>query len=296
MPVMKKGSRNRWTTIDNFCFHDKSLSYKEIGLLCSMLSLPDDWKFNVRGLAALHSDGVDSVSNGLNHLIEKGYIYREQANSSKGFREIVYWVYQKPSENPNFRTEESKAEKEESPYTDIPCTENPYTGKRDTEKTYTENPALLNTNELNIKESNTKEQNMYESDSESESVVFTEEEVAGWDDEEFYRHLSDEEYDAFERLLKASNAREISSSKTSLIEYFKKMIVNGWKDFSGKPIRNIEGYVRMNFGLQSECQKSRREKSRREDIIPTYDESVNPPFDEERYREIIEKLKGETRL
>ena len=84
MPVMKKGSRNRWTTIDNFCFHDKSLSYKEIGLLCSMLSLPDDWKFNVRGLAALHSDGVDSVSSGLNNLIEKGYIYREQANSSKG--------------------------------------------------------------------------------------------------------------------------------------------------------------------------------------------------------------------
>ena len=75
MPVMKKGSRNRWTTIDNFCFHDKSLSYKDIGLLCSMLSLPDDWKFNVRGLAALHSDGVDSVSSGLNHLIEQGYIY-----------------------------------------------------------------------------------------------------------------------------------------------------------------------------------------------------------------------------
>lgn len=143
-------------------------------------------------------------------------------------------------------------------------------------------------------ESNTKEQNMYGSD--SESVTYTEEEVAGWGDEEFYRHLSDEEYDAFERLLKASNKREISSSKESLIEYFKKMIVNGWKDFSGKPIRNIEGYVRMNFGLQSECQKSRREKSRREDIIPTYDESNNPPFDEERYREIIEKLKGETRL
>ncbi len=294
MPVMKKGSRNRWTTIDNFCFHDKSLSYKEIGLLCSMLSLPDDWKFNVRGLAALHSDGVDSVSSGLNALIEKGYIHREQANSSKGFREIVYWVYQRPSENPHFRAEEKKAEKEDSPHTDIPCTENPYTGKSDTEKAYTGNPTLLNTNESKMNESNTEEQNIYESD--SGSVTYTEEEVTGWNDEEFYRHLSDDEYNAFERLLKASNKKEISSSKTSLIEYFKKMIVNGWKDFSGKPIRNIEGYVRMNFALHSDYQKSKREKSQREDIIPTYDESINPPFDEARYMEIIEKLKGATRL
>lgn len=261
MPIMKKGSRNSWTTIDNYCFYDKSLSYKEIGLLCNMLSLPDDWKFNVRGLAALHSDGVESVSNGINSLIEKGYIYREQSNSSKGFKEIVYWIYQKPSENPHFHADELKTEKEDLPHTDIPCTENPYTGKRDTEKTYTENPALLNTNELNIKESNTKEQNMYESD--SETIIYTEKDVAEWDDDQFYAHLNDEEYDAFERLLKAANTREITSSKSSLIDYFKKMIANGWKDSYGKPIRNIEGYVRMNFSLHSDCQKERNEEIRR---------------------------------
>ena len=292
MPVMKKGSRNRWTTIDNFCFHDKSLSYKDIGLLCSMLSLPDDWKFNVRGLAALHSDGVDSVSSGLNHLIERGYIYREQANSSKGFKEIVYWVYQKPAENPRFQIEESKDESEDPPHTDIPCTENPYTGNPDTEKAYTGNPALLNTNESNTNESNTEEQNTYGSD--LRTVMYTEDEVYGWNDEEFYNHLNDEEYDAFERLLKAANAGEISSSKISLIGYFKKMIVNGWKDFSGKPIRNIEGYVRTSFALHSQSQKRKREENGKRDIVPAYDESLNPPFDEERYRQIMEELKGGT--
>jgi len=289
MPVMKKGSRNRWTTIDNFCFHDKSLSYKEIGLLCSMLSLPDDWKFNVRGLAALHSDGVESVSSGINRLIEKGYIYREQANSSKGFKEIVYWIYQKPSENPYFQSQESREEKEDIPHTDIPCTENPYTGKPDTEKTYTENPALLNTNELKTKESNTKEQNMYESD--SESVTYTEEEVAGWDDDQFYAHLSNEEYDAFEKLLDASISREISSSKEGIIDYFKKMKVKGWKDSYGKPVRNIEGYVRMNFALHSESLKNKKENLKK-DIIPTYDDSINPPFDEERFLKIMEERNG----
>ena len=289
MPVMKKGSRNKWTTIDNYCFHDRSLSYKEIGLLCSMLSLPDDWKFNVRGLAALHSDGVESVSSGINRLIEKGYIYREQANSSKGFKEIVYWIYQKPSENPYFRSQESREEKEEIPHTDIPCTENPYTGKPDTEKTYTGNHALLNTNELKTKESNTKEQNMYESD--SGSVTYTEEEVAGWDDDQFYAHLSNEEYDVFEKLLDASISREISSSKEGIIDYFKKMKVKGWKDSYGKPVRNIEGYVRMNFALHSESLKNRKE-NRKKDIIPTYDDSINPPFDEERFLKIMEERNG----
>ena len=124
MPIMKKGSKSKWTTIDNHCFFDKELRYKDIGLLCNMLALPDDWKFNVRGLASLHEDGVESVSNCLNRLIEKGYVYREQPNSSKGFKDIVYWVYEKPEDNPFYDPERS----------DSPCTENPYTGNPDTER------------------------------------------------------------------------------------------------------------------------------------------------------------------
>ena len=133
MPIMKKGSKSKWTTIDNHCFFDKELRYKDIGLLCNMLALPDDWKFNVRGLASLHEDGVESVSNCLNRLIEKGYVYREQPNSSKGFKDIVYWVYEKPKDNPYFVNGNPQSEK---PITvkeadKSPCTENPYTGKSD---------------------------------------------------------------------------------------------------------------------------------------------------------------------
>ena len=256
MPVMKKGSDGKWTTIDNYCFYDKTLSYKEIGLLCSMLSLPDDWKFNVRGLASLHADGVDSVSSGLNSLIEKGYVYREQENSSKGFQEIIYWVYQTPEDNPHFVKKEKADCQEESPDTVSPCTEKPYTGDQDTEKPCTGDRTLLNTNnsipnELNTKESNTKESDSYISN----ENTLTMEEIESWDYEEFYDHLDDEQYDAFMELFNLSKRGEIRTCKESLMGYFKKMMANGWKDSRGKPIKNIVGYVTTNFSLHSQTIK-----------------------------------------
>ena len=255
MPVMKKGSDGKWTTIDNYCFYDKTLSYKEIGLLCSMLSLPDDWKFNVRGLASLHTDGVDSVSSGLNSLIEKGYVYREQENSSKGFQEIIYWVYQKPEDNPHFiKKEKADCQEEESPDTVSPCTEKPYTGDQDTEKTCTGNLALLNTNNSIPNESNTKE-----SDScVNGENVFAWEEMESWDFEEFYDHLDEKQFEAFMELFNLSKCGEIRTCKESLMNYFKKLMMNGWKDSKGRPIRNIVSYVTMNFSLHSNTAKEEK--------------------------------------
>ena len=250
MPIMKKGSKSKWTTIDNHCFFDKELRYKDIGLLCNMLSLPDDWKFNVRGLASLHEDGVESVSNCLNHLIEKGYVYREQPNSSKGFKDIIYWVYENPEDNPHFHSFGSN-----SPCTENPYTGNPYTGKPDTEKAYTEKHDLLNT-----KESSTDQLNMYESDSDSDGHVYSEEEIFGWNDEEFYSNLSSREYDSFLKVIDAWKKGEIHTSKESLIEYFKKRKAGGWKDSAGKPIRNIDGYIISNFTLHTENERKKRKK------------------------------------
>lgn len=262
MPIMKKGSSNNWTTLENHCFRDRELSYKEIGLLCNMLSLPDNWKFNVRGLASLHRDGVESVSNTLNSLIEKGYIYREQPNSSRGFKEIVYWIYQNPKDNPH-----SAKEKDNSP-----CTENPYTGNldteiRDTEEPYTENSELLNTNESNPKESNT---NI--SVTEGTEPSYTEEEMEKWSEDDFYSHLSKKQYDAFIELFHRSIRGEIHSSKESLFIFFKKMMAGGWKDAQGEPIKNIVGYVTTIFNVVSE--ENRAGKSHREDIVPVYTTST----------------------
>lgn len=283
MPIMKKGSSSKWTTVENHCFFDRDLSYKEIGLLCSMLSLPDDWKFNVRGLASLHKDGVESVSSALNSLIEKGYVYREQPNSSKGFREIVYWVYQNPDDNPYFNGQEEGG----------PCTENSYTGKPDTEEAYTENPELSNTNVFNTNESNTDISVTVTED----IPVYTPEEIGSWSNDELYAHMSDEQYDALNELLRKSMIHEIRSSKESLILFFRKMMAGGWKDAQGKPIRNIVAYVTSLFNAETEKKENERRlkdlERQKDDILPVYDTSISPPFDEERYNRIMEERKKE---
>ena len=273
MPIMKKGSKNKWTTVENHCFRDKNLSYKEIGLLCNMLSLPDDWKFNVRGLATLHTDGVESVSNTLNLLIEKGYVYREQSNSAKGFREIVYWIYQNPDDNPHFRKEN-----EENPYT-----ENPYTGIQHTEKPCTENHELSSTNECNTNESNTEI-----SVTVTEEPIFSPEEIGSWTNEEFYAHLNDEQYEALNDLLRKSMIHEIHSSKESLILFFKKMMAGGWKDASGKPIKNIVNYVTTIF---NETSQTRSIKNDDEDFVQKYDDSNNASMDDDSFNEIMREMK-----
>ena len=283
MPIMKKGSKNKWTTVENHCFRDKNLSYKEIGLLCNMLSLPDDWKFNVRGLASLHTDGVESVSNTLNSLIKNGYVYREQPNSSKGFKEIVYWVYQSPDDNPHYSRQEEES----------PCTENPYTGNPDTEETYTGNHKLLKTNECITEESN-----MDISVTVTEGKpVYTPKEIESWSNDEFYSHLNEEQYEALNELLRKSMIHDIHSSKESLILFFKKMMAGGWKDAQGNPIRNIVAYVTTLFNAETEKKEIESQlmesDEQEDDELPVYDTSKNPPFDEDEFSRIMEEIRKE---
>ncbi|MBQ6217174.1 MAG: replication initiator protein A [Erysipelotrichaceae bacterium] len=99
-------------------------------------------------------------------------------------------------------------------------------------------------------------------ETDSKEVQFiSPEEIEEWDIDEFYSHLNDQQYQSFERLLKLSNKGVLHSSKESLIDYFKKLILNQWKDASGQPIRNIEGYVKMNFSFYQSQQKRKQEET-----------------------------------
>ena len=52
----------------NHHMKDKTLTLKAKGLLSVMLSLPENWNYNVRGLATLSRDGIDSVRSALKEL------------------------------------------------------------------------------------------------------------------------------------------------------------------------------------------------------------------------------------
>lgn len=128
MAVLRKEKKSNFTVIDNAIFKDRGLSLKATGLLCLMLSLPDNWEYSVQGLSKLTTDGVSSITSGLKELTEAGYFRREQRYKDGKFAGYEYII-------------------SETKKCDFPFSENPLT-----ENTITENHTQLNTNTLSTKE------------------------------------------------------------------------------------------------------------------------------------------------
>lgn len=125
---------NPYVMIDKTCLQDERLSWKAKGLLCYLLSLPDDWKIYIDELKNHASDGRDGTATALRELITFGYCIRERARDEKGkFIGYVYTVYENPVNKPNIKPEHEQNKGVH------PKTENPYT----------ENPKLLNNNNTN---------------------------------------------------------------------------------------------------------------------------------------------------
>ena len=57
-----------FTVMSNHHFKNKNLTLKAKGLLSLMLSLPEDWNYNMQGLATLSRDGIDSVRSAIKEL------------------------------------------------------------------------------------------------------------------------------------------------------------------------------------------------------------------------------------
>lgn len=158
--VFRVVKNSNYTTLSNYHFKDKRLSWKAKGLLSTMLSLPDDWNYTIEGLSKLSADGIKATNSGLLELERCGYLDRKQTRNENGhFGLAEYYVYEQPTSNGNAMPEEDR-EKEEAPLCRNGQTvENtafpPLCQKRQTEKRISEKGGQLNTNILNTKESNT---------------------------------------------------------------------------------------------------------------------------------------------
>ena len=71
-------SEDPFTRINNGIFKDKRLNLKTLGLLCLCLSLPEDWKFSIRGLASICVDGQAAIASALDSLEDLGYLRRDR--------------------------------------------------------------------------------------------------------------------------------------------------------------------------------------------------------------------------
>ena len=132
MAVFRVERTRDYTVMCNHHLKDSNLSLKAKGLLSMMLSLPDEWNYTTRGLAAICKEGVDAIGKTLKELELAGYIIRRQLRGKDGrISDTEYTIFEKPR-------------KPSPPDTTLPDTENPYLDTPDTAEPYTEKPAQLN--------------------------------------------------------------------------------------------------------------------------------------------------------
>ena len=137
--IVRVNKTSNYTVISNNVFKDQNLSLKARGLLTTILSLPDNWKYSIEGLASLCADGRASVTSAINELITAGYIIRTQKFDKAGkFSGYIYDIY-----------EEKQGKSASLPYAENPITGNPITENQQQLNTNLLNTNILNTNNIN---------------------------------------------------------------------------------------------------------------------------------------------------
>ena len=121
MAVFRIEKTRDYTVMSNHHLKDRTLTLKSKGLLSMMLSLPDEWNYTTRGLAAICREGVDSIGAALKELETHGYIRRTQLRDEKGkITDTEYVIYEMP-----------QCEPPSSPGMPLPGTAKPYTENPD---------------------------------------------------------------------------------------------------------------------------------------------------------------------
>ena len=190
MAVFRIDKTRDYTVMSNHHLRNTELSLKAKGLLSLMLSLPENWDYTTKGLAAICKDGIDSISSCIRELEKHGYIIRERMRNEKGqLTTIEYTILEQPKSAPLEREKPIR----ENPVLDIPAQAEPIQ----------ENTAQLNTNKSNKKELNTDISNTYpiksyQKESEPAKAAQPTKEKSdriGYDEVETYRQIIKENID-----------------------------------------------------------------------------------------------------
>jgi len=136
MAIFRVQKKENFVVLDKGFLNDTRLSWKAKGLLAYMLSLPDDWSFNISNLASHSKCSRESTSNTIKELTKAGYIQKTQVRTNFGkFGNLELFVFETPRAKP---------------YSKKPITVNPSPEKPTTEKqSLLSNDKSLNNNLLN---------------------------------------------------------------------------------------------------------------------------------------------------
>ena len=161
MAVYRVERTRDYTVMSNHHLKDTNLSLKAKGLLSLMLSLPDDWNFNMRGLSSICKEGLEAIGNALKELEKAGYMVRNQLRGANGrITDTEYIIYERPQE-PAPAGPDTAGPDTPPPDTTLPYPGNPDMVEPDMADPSAENPALLNTKKSNTKKLNTQRPNIH---------------------------------------------------------------------------------------------------------------------------------------
>ena len=168
MAVFRVEKTKNYTVMSNHHLKDKGLSLKGKGLLSVMLSLPDQWDFSIRGLAAISKEGVDGIGATLKELEKAGYLIRNKLRDSKGrIADTEYVIYEYPQtpppDNPKMPPPDTPPPCTDSPHTEKPYMDRPSAVAPQAGLPQTEKTTQLNTNQTNLKELNPNVLNIHQS-------------------------------------------------------------------------------------------------------------------------------------
>ena len=147
MAVLRVKKTKNFTVMSNHHLKNKELSLRSKGLLSVILSLPDNWHFTIRGLAAISKEGVDAIRSSICELESAGYVKRRRLISRSGkVSKIEYTFYEVPMQ----KECDTENNVEEKPMSVTPIS-NPILEKPMLEKPILENPMLDKSTQLNTK-------------------------------------------------------------------------------------------------------------------------------------------------
>jgi hypothetical protein len=130
--IIRKNADNRFTHLSNELLQDSSLSFKALGMLVFLLSLPPNFRLNMEHLAnkgkskAKHGCGRDGVRAIIKELQEEGYLRIDRSRENGRFTRTVWFVNEVPMN-----------QRGSVPQADIPLVDKPHK-----ERPHKENPPL----------------------------------------------------------------------------------------------------------------------------------------------------------
>lgn len=96
MAAIRVVKNKNYTVISNYHLQDKNLSFKAKGLLSYMLSLPDNWKYTIKGIAKESKESEKTVRTILKELELNKYLVIIKKQNTLGRFVYEYFVYEKP--------------------------------------------------------------------------------------------------------------------------------------------------------------------------------------------------------